>query len=132
MLLSKNSENRLAVYYFNDAAEQVSSFSQSVSDLQSALDGLSYNKIKAQATNHPAGFQFVAETFEIDGRPSLSGSEKIHLLITDGVPYKACKHITGAEVNALPLPAACESVEEKKNDDCKCAISVANQNRQYT
>jgi len=125
-LLEANSENRVALYWFNCVAEEVSSFSQNAADIQSALDDLTYNNIKDGCTNHPTGFMLATEIFSSDGRKD---AKKLHVLITDGVPYKAESSCKGLGKGS-DLPDACKSAPHKKA--CRCAITMANKNRHYT
>ena len=134
-LLGMGVGHRVATYYFAKEATKVSDFSDDAAALQSALNALSYDGpegVKFGQTNHPAGF-FLSE--ELFGGSPLADSKKLHLLITDGAPWKSCQHLTDAQVAALPCTPACQNKEgtcdylNKKGKPsgayCKCAVHTA-------
>merc|ERR1719261_1972766 len=131
-LLGMGAGHRVATYYFAGEATMVSDFSDDAAALQSALSALEYKDVKFGATNHPAGFILSEELF---GGSPLDDKKKLHLLITDGQPWKSCAHLTKAQVTALPCTPACQNREgtcdyvSKKGKPtgayCKCALHTA-------
>jgi len=134
-LLGMGVGHRVATYYFAKEATKVSDFSDDAAALQSALNALSYDGpegVKFGQTNHPAGF-FLSE--ELFGGSPLADSKKLHLLITDGAPWKSCQHLTDAQVAALPCTPACQNKEgtcdylnakgKPSGAYCKCAVHTA-------
>jgi len=133
-LLGAGAGHRVATYYFAGVATKVSDFSSDSAALQSALSALKYEDVKFGATNHPAGFFLAEELLDAE----TTTSDKVHLLITDGKPFKSCTHLnTQAEIDALPCPTACQDKKgtcdrmSKKGrpigEYCKCAVSAAQQ-----